>query len=311
MSSERWTAAALPDLSGRTVVVTGASSGLGAVTARELARSGAKVVLAVRDVAKGQAVAATVTGETEVRRLDLGSLASVREFADAWTGDLDILINNAGIMQAPEGRTVDGFELHIGTNHLGPFALTTLLLPHITDRVVTVSSGLHAAGHLDLADLNWDSRPYNSMQAYRDSKLANLLFTFELQRHLEAAGSNIRALAVHPGVARTNLVSHVGGVQGAIYKGLGRIFMLSPDHGALPTLYAATQDIVGGSYVGPNGFAHVRGYPEIERAAPAAYDDELARGLWDLSARLTNPDTTATPVRVPSSGTPTVAGLSR
>ena len=213
MSNARWTAADLPDMTGRTVVVTGASSGIGAATARALAAAGATVVLAVRDVAKGELVAATFTGRAEVRELDLASLASIRAFAAAWTGDLDILVNNAGIMMVPEGRTADGFERQIGTNHLGPFALTNLLLPRITDRVVTVSSNAHERGRIDLDDLNWERRPYRASQAYSDSKLANLLFTFELQRRLAAAGSSVRALAVHPGMVRTNLFGHATGVR--------------------------------------------------------------------------------------------------
>ncbi len=170
-----WTGRDLPDMSGRTVVVTGASSGIGSAAARALAGTGARVVLAVRDRAKGERVAATMTGDTEVRKLELDDLASVRAFAAAWTGDLDILINTAGVMLGPEGRTRDGFERQIGTNHLGHFALTNLLLPYITDRIVTVSSHLHAGGRLDLSDLNWQSRPYQSSQAYSDSKLANIL----------------------------------------------------------------------------------------------------------------------------------------
>ena len=175
-------------MSGRTVVVTGASSGIGLATTRALAMAGARVVLAVRDVAKGRRAAATLSGDTVVRELELDNLASVRAFAAAWTGKLDVLINNAGIMLVPEGQTVDGFERHIGTNHLGHFALTTLLLPHITDRVVTVSSHLHAVGRLDLEDLSWRRRPYRASQAYADSKLANVLFTLELQRRLTSAG---------------------------------------------------------------------------------------------------------------------------
>ena len=168
--STRWAAAHLPDQSGRTAIVTGATSGLGLVTARELARVGARVVLAVRDPAKGERTAATMAGPTEVRRLDLADLTSVRAFAAGWTEPLDFLINNAGIMRVPQGRTRDGFELQFGTNHLGPFALTNLLLPHITSRVVTVSSQLHRRGRLDLDDLNWQRRRYRSLQAYCDSK---------------------------------------------------------------------------------------------------------------------------------------------
>jgi NAD(P)-dependent dehydrogenase (short-subunit alcohol dehydrogenase family) len=274
-------------------VVTGASSGIGAVTARELAKAGARVVLAVRDVAKGHRVAATMYGHTEVRELKLDDLASVRAFAATWTGDLDILINNAGIMMVPEGRTADGFERQIGTNHLGHFALTNLLLPHITDRVVTVSSHLHASGRLDLSDLNWRSRRYHASQAYLDSKSANVLFTLELQRRLTAARSSVRAMAVHPGMTRTNLFGHKTGVQATLIGLLGRLVMQSAEQGARSTLFAATQDIPGGSFVWPGGFAHMRGYPERAAEVRGPQDAGVARTLWDLSARLTVIDSPA------------------
>jgi len=183
-----WTAADLPSFAGRTVIVTGANSGLGEITARELARVGAKVILACRNTAKGDAAAAGMTGDVEVRPLDLQSLASVREFA-AGVDKVDVLINNAGIMAVPFSVTEDGFESQIGTNHLGHFALTNLLLPKITDRVVTVSSLMHYIGYISLRDLNWTSRPYSAWLAYGQSKLANLQFTSELQRKLSAAGS--------------------------------------------------------------------------------------------------------------------------
>jgi NAD(P)-dependent dehydrogenase (short-subunit alcohol dehydrogenase family) len=277
----------LPDLCGRIVVVTGASSGIGAATAGELARTGARVILAVRDVGKGARVADSISGETEVRSLRLDDLASIRAFAAAWSGPLDILINNAGIMMVDEGRTTDGFERQIGTNHLGPFALTNLLLPHITDRIVTVSSNAHTRGRLDLSDLQWQGRAYRRGQAYSDSKLANLLFTFELQRRLAAAGSVVRAIAVHPGMVRTNLFGHATGKQAALIRGLGRFVMQSPQGGARTTLFAATEDIAGGSFVQPSGFAHMSGVPAIAAAAPAAYDLMTARRLWEMSARLT------------------------
>lgn len=287
MPNARWTVDDLPDMTGRTVVVTGASSGIGAATAGALATAGATVVLAVRDVGKGERVAATVNGHTEVRELDLASLASVQAFAAAWTGNLDILINNAGIMMVPEGRTTDGFERQIGTNHLGPFALTNLLLPRITDRVVTVSSNAHERGRIDLDDLNWDRRPYRASQAYSDSKLANLLFTFELQRRLAGAGSSVRAIAIHPGMVRTNLFGHATGVAATLIGALGPLVMQDPEHGARPTLFAATQDIPGGSFVEPDGLAHLRGSPAIAMASRSAYDAAVAGRLWDLSARLT------------------------
>ena len=204
-----WTAADLPSFAGRTVIVTGANSGLGEVTARELARVGAKVILAVRNIDKGDAAAAGMTGDVEVRKLDLQDLASVREFADGVDG-VDVLVNNAGIMAVPYAQTVDGFESQIGTNHLGHFALTNLLLPKITDRVVTVSSMMHLIGYISLKDLNWKSRPYLAWPAYGQSKLANLLFTSELQRRLDAAGRRSRRMPRTPGYSATNLQSHAG-----------------------------------------------------------------------------------------------------
>lgn len=279
----------LPDLTGTVVVITGASSGIGAASARALAGAGARVVLAVRDTAKGERIAATMTGHTEVRSLDLEDLASVRAFAAAWTGPIDILINNAGIMLVAEARTVDGFERQIGTNHLGHFVLTNLLLPHITGRIVTVASNAHERAQLDLDDLNWHTRPYDTSQAYSDSKLANLLFTFELQRRLRAAGSSVRAVAVHPGMVRTNLFGHRR-VLGSIIDLIGSFAMQDPAHGARATLFAATRDIPSGSFVQPGGFGHLRGDPAISTAAPSAYDTTVAAGLWALSARLTSTD---------------------
>jgi NAD(P)-dependent dehydrogenase (short-subunit alcohol dehydrogenase family) len=287
MASKEWTQKDLPDLSGRTVVVTGASSGIGLVSARELCAHGARVILAVRDVEKGRDVAQDFVGDSEVRELNLADLESIRAFAAGWSGDLDVLINNAGIMMAPAFRTIDDFELHMGTNHLGPFALTNLLLPFITDRVVTVSSILHRRGRIHLDDLHFDSRPYKAMTAYEDSKLANLLFTLELQRRLSEQGSAVRAVAAHPGIARTNLVAHVGGVNGLV-NSLSQRLCNDAVKGALPTLYAATQDIPGGSYVGPDGIGHLRGYPVIHKTSKRAMDTDMARRLWDVSAELTN-----------------------
>lgn len=249
MSTRRWTAADLPDQSGRNVIVTGANSGLGLVTAREFARVGAHVVLAVRDEAKGKRAAATLEGHVEVRRLDLADLASIRDFAANWKRDLEILINNAGVMAAPQTRTCDGFELQIGTNHLGHFALTNLLLPRITDRVVTLSSGLHRTARIRLDDLNWTHRRYRPWGAYGQSKLANLLFTLELQRRLTESGSTLRALAAHPGYATTNMTnvkSHPGNILRQLYLSVMNHTIAQSDvMGALPTLYAATVDLPG------------------------------------------------------------------
>ena len=287
MTSKQWSADDLPDMTGRTVIVTGASSGLGAATTRHLARAGARVVLAVRNVAKGEEIARSAGGRTEVEHLDLAELASIRAFARAWTGSVDILINNAGVMMLPEGRTADGFELQIGTNHLGHFALTNLLLPHITDRVVTVSSHLHRGGRIDVEDLNWEHRRYDPDRAYADSKQANLLFTLELQRRLEEAGSGVRAVSAHPGIASTNLGAHLGGFRGMVAEIAVRFVAQDAEHGALPTLYAATQDIPGNTYVGPAGLGHMRGAPMVMAPSKASQDPALALRLWARSAALT------------------------
>ena len=288
MTSSRWTATDLPSLDGRTFVVTGANSGIGLVATRELARAGARVVLAVRDADRGEEAAATIAGDTEVRHLDLADLGSVRAFADAWEGALDVLVNNAGVMAIPESRTKDGFEMQIGTNHLGHFGLTNLLLPSITDRVVTVSSGAHRTGRISLDDLNWEQRRYQRWRAYGQSKLANLLFTLELQRRLAETGSDVRAVAAHPGYAATNLQRRTESLlQNGIMKITNLVLAQSEEMGALPTLYAATQDIPGGSYVGPDGFQEQRGHPTLVGRSGAARDEETARKLWELSEKLT------------------------
>jgi NAD(P)-dependent dehydrogenase (short-subunit alcohol dehydrogenase family) len=286
--AEKWTTAALPKMDGRTVVVTGANSGIGQAAARELGRAGAHVVLAVRDLEKGERAAAEVPGDREVRRLDLADLASVRAFAEAWSGDLDVLVNNAGVMAVPEGRTADGFELQFGTNHLAHFALTGLLLPAITDRVVTVSSGAHRMGRIDLDDLNWERRRYRRWPAYGQSKLANLLFTMELQRRLDEAGSPVRALAAHPGWAATNLQGRSGNaVLDVAMRVSNRFFAQSEAMGALPTLYAVAEDLPGGTYVGPDGRAEQRGHPTVVGRSAAARDADVARRLWERSEELT------------------------
>jgi len=286
-SSSKWTAADLPDMTGRTIVVTGANSGLGAIVAREFARAGARVVLAVRDTKRGDAAAATMPGTTEVRRLDLADLSSVRAFAAGWDGPLDILVNNAGVMAIPERRTADGFEMQFGTNHLGPFALTNLLLAHITDRVVAVASDAHRFGKVNFDDLNAERR-YGRWSAYGQSKLANLLFTLELQRRLEAAGSSVSAQAAHPGYSNTSLQKQSKHIADRIIMGIGnRVIAQSDAMGALPILYAATQELPGASYTGPGGFAGVRGYPAAVGRTPAAADKDVARRLWEVSEELT------------------------
>ena len=285
----KWDASRIPDLSGRTAVVTGANSGIGFAAAAELARAGAHVVFAVRDPERGRAAAAKAGGSTEVRRLDLADLASVREFAAGWDGPLDLLVNNAGVMMLPEGRTRDGFETQFGTNHLGHFALTNLLLPHITDRVVTVSSGAHKMGdgYIHFENLNLDGI-YGPQRAYSQSKLANLLFTLELQRRLAASGSHVRALAAHPGWAATNLQSHTANPVSRALMAVGNRVLAQDDKGgALPTLYAATQDLPGASYVGPNGLGEMRGAPTLVGRSPEASDVAAAGRLWTASEELT------------------------
>jgi NAD(P)-dependent dehydrogenase (short-subunit alcohol dehydrogenase family) len=212
----------------------------------------------------------------------------VRAYANGWHGDIDVLINNAGVMRTPERRTEDGFELQIGTNHLGHFALTNLLLPHVIDRVVTVASGAHRGGSISLDDLNWQRRQYRRWAAYQQSKLANLLFTLELQRRLTAAGSPVRALAAHPGYAATNLQFRSESRLEDRLMAIGnRLFAQTDEAGARPILFAASQDLPGASYVGPDGLRGFRGYPTLVGRAAAASDVEMAKRLWTLSEKLT------------------------
>ena len=278
----------IPEQNGRTYIVTGANSGIGFAAAKALAAAGARVVLAVRNTTKGDAAAAAIGGSTEVRELDLSDLASVRRFADEWDGEIDVLINNAGVMALPESRTADGFEMQIGTNHLGHFALTNLLLPEVTDRVVNVASSAHRMGKIDLDDLNWEQRSYDRWRAYGQSKLANLLFTLELQRRLTDAHSPLRTTAAHPGWAATNLQSHTGNfIQNAAMAIGNRVIAQSEEQGAWPTLFAAVRDLPGASYAGPQGLSEWRGRPTLVSRSAAASDSETAKKLWDLSERLT------------------------
>ncbi len=278
----------IPDQSGRTAIITGANSGIGRAAAAALAARGARVVLAVRDIDKGHAAAAMIGGDTEVRSLDLANLDSVRAFADGWEGEIDLLINNAGIMIPPPSRTIDGFELQLGTNHLGHFALTNLLLGQITARVVTVSSSAHKMGAINFDDLHWERRPYNAWRAYGQSKLANLLFTAELQRRLSLAGSTVLSNAAHPGYSSTNLQFHSGNRLMDLIGQIGnRTVAMDADGGALPTLYAALAEVPGNSFAGPGGLMEVRGRPKLVGRAGAARDMEVARRLWDVSEQLT------------------------
>lgn len=279
-----WTAADLPSYLGRTVVITGANSGLGAVTARELARVGAKVIMAVRNTTKGATAAREMPGDIEVRELDLQDLTSIRQFADG-VDAADALINNAGIMAVPYTLTVDGFESQIGTNHFGHFALTNLLLPKLTDRVVTVSSITHWRGGIDVDDLNWTRRQYAAYLAYGQSKLANLLFTAELQRRLDAIGSPLRSIAAHPGYSKTNLMNASGRRLGDVLTAVSKGMSTSADFGARQILYAVSQDLAGDTFIGPRFGLLGRSQPV--RRSPAARNVPTAVALWELSEQLT------------------------
>ncbi|PPF78616.1 short-chain dehydrogenase [Subtercola sp. Z020] len=284
--TSRFTAADIPDQTGTTFVITGANSGLGAAAATALAGQGAHVVLACRSLERGAEAAKRMPGEVTVRQLDVADLASVRRFAEQ-TETVDVLINNAGVMATPEGRTADGFETQLGTNFLGHFALTGLLLPQITGRVVSLSSLAHIMGRIDVADPNYLRRPYRRWGAYGQSKLADLMFAYELHRRLKASGSAVRSLAAHPGLARTELHTHTDSVQSALIAaltGLGQ----NAQMGALPVLYAATApDAAGGDYFGPGGPGEVRGYPRPALSTPAARNLSTAADLWAMAEELT------------------------
>jgi NAD(P)-dependent dehydrogenase (short-subunit alcohol dehydrogenase family) len=287
-----FSAADVPDLTGQTAIVTGASSGIGLETAKVLIAHGARVILAVRDEAKGHRAAKDMPGPggAEVAVLDLASLDSVRAFAHAWdSSPVDLLVNNAGVMIPPLSRTADGFELQFGTNHLGHFALTNLLLPYVGGRVVTVSSSAYRYGRIDFDDLNWEHRRYRAWRAYGQSKLANLLFTAELQRRLTEAGSTVLSMAAHPGYAATNLQTHSDSrLMGFAMGTLGnRLLAQDAAAGALPTLYAATAGLPGNTFAGPSAFGGLRGAPAPCPRSKAASDAEVARRLWQVSESLT------------------------
>jgi NAD(P)-dependent dehydrogenase (short-subunit alcohol dehydrogenase family) len=302
-----WRARDIPDLTGRRAIVTGANSGLGFQTALELARHGASVLMTSRsatsgDDALGRVRDAAPDAEISCRRLDLADLGSVREFADSNTAPIDILVNNAGVMAIPPRRTADGFEMQLGTNHLGHFALTGLLLPALLSgrgaRVVTVSSTVHRAGSMNFDDL-MSEQSYRPWQAYAQSKLANLLFMRELDRRVRAAGLDLVSVAAHPGYASTNLQS-VGPrmaqrrLTGVVMKFGNLVLGQSAANGALPQLYAATAPGVrGGDYYGPRGLAEQRGLPKKVSMSANARDDSAALRLWERSVLLTGVQFTA------------------
>ncbi len=296
--SPKWTADEIPDQDGKLAIVTGANSGLGRVTALELARHGAEVVVASRSAEKGEAtakeIAEAVGGpKPAVEQLDLGSLDSVRRFAGAFSDRrVDLLVNNAGVMMTPRRTTDDGFELQLGTNHLGHFALTGLLLGSLqraeAARIVTLSSNEHKGGRIDFDDLQLE-RDYTPRGSYKRSKLANAVFAIELDRRLRAAQSPAISVFAHPGYSATNLQST--GPTGALKAVLAvsnRVFAQSAERGALPTLYAATAPgVEGGQYFGPDGAGEMRGSPKKVEAIPEAYDPAIGERLWQASEELT------------------------
>ena len=298
--ADGWTTKDMPDQSGRTAIVTGANSGLGLVTARELARAGASVVMACRNLDKGHAaieqIRAAVPGaQVQLDELDLASLDSVRAFAERYraTHDgLDLLINNAGVMAPPRRRTADGFELQFGTNHLGHFLLTMLLLDLMEGRedarVVTLSSTAHKMGRISFDNLGGDRR-YFRWNAYGQSKLANLLFALELDRRLRHKGSTVKSLAAHPGYASTNLQSAAAPLVDRLVMKVGNTVIAQNDEmGALPQLFAATEPgLQGGTYVGPDGPGEQRGHPTIVSPSGRAQNEDTARRLWQVSEELT------------------------
>ncbi|WP_136716827.1 oxidoreductase [Halorientalis salina] len=304
--SDAWTPAEMPDLSGKTVIVTGANSGLGFEGAKQFAASGATVVLACRSPDRGEEAAEEIRRSVydatlDVRKLDLADLSSVESFATAFLADYDelhVLCNNAGVMAIPRGETADGFETQFGVNHLGHFALTGHLIDVIRDtptfsRVVTQSSGLHERGDIDLSDLQSEAE-YDKWDAYAQSKLANLLFAFELDTRLNHAGvENAISVGCHPGYADTNLQRRGPEASGStlrlwLMKAANAVLAQDAARGAFPMLYAATApDVAGGEYIGPSGFMNMRGAPAPDTASRKARDRDLAIQLWDRSVELT------------------------
>ena len=294
-----FTADDVPDQTGRRFVVTGANSGIGFEASKVLVREGAEVVMACRSLERGEKAAEEVRrrdgeGKVRVEELDLASLDSVRSFAERFDDEIDVLVNNAGVMAIPRSETDEGFETQFGVNHLGHFALTGLVLDRIADdgRIVTVSSGMHERGKMDFEDLHGEES-YKKWDAYAQSKLANLLFAYELDRRLRAAGSSVKSIGVHPGYADTNLQRRGPEMAGSKLRKVmmvaaNKVFAQSAEAGALPTLYAATSpDAESGEYYGPGGLMNMRGTPEKQNSSKASYDEGDAGRLWEVSEELT------------------------
>ncbi|ALS77006.1 short-chain dehydrogenase [Planococcus rifietoensis] len=286
-------------MTGKTAIITGANSGLGLETAKTFVRLGARVILAVRDLDKGQAAEQEIREEfpkapIEVMKLDLSDLESVQAFAETFSSrfnSLDLLINNAGVMTPPYAKTKDGFELQFGSNHLGHFALTGLLLPLLihteNSRVVTLSSLAHRNAAIDFDNLD-GSKGYKAMKFYGQSKLANLMFATELDKRLKQHGLSTLSIACHPGISSTNLFKIGGREMPRIFKGLMNRYLQPATMGALPTVYAATaSSLTGGEYIGPDGKGQRRGYPTLEKPDPAVNDEAVRQKLWEVSEKLT------------------------
>jgi len=291
----KWTSEDIPDQKGRTAIVTGANSGIGFEEAIALAKKNAEVILACRNKKRGEDALSRIKSEfpkanCKLMQLDLSNLKSVRKFAGEFNKNhkpLHVLINNAGVMMVPYSKTPNGFELHLGTNHLGHFALTGLLMDTLlktkNSRIVNVSSMAHGMGNLDFDDLQWEKRKYSKMKAYGDSKLANIYFTYELKRRLEKKKLTTIAAASHPGWTATNLQRHVG-----FFKYMNYILGQNSEMGALPTLYAATvEDVKSGDYYGPGGFQGLRGHPKKVESSKLSHDMNIAKKLWEVSEKLT------------------------
>lgn len=294
MNNNRWTISNIPDQTGKIVVITGSSSGIGFEAARVLANKNAKVIIAVRNLDKGDAAKLKIKQEhpnadVEVMELDLADLSSVKNFTDNFKqkfNQLNILINNAGVMIPPYSKTKDGFELQIGTNHLGHFALTLQLLNLLKrtshSRIVNVSSNAHKYGNINFGDLNWEKRKYQAWRAYGDSKIANLHFTKELAQRLNSI--NVKVTAAHPGWTATDLQRH-----SKVFEFMNNFFAMKPEQGALPTLRAAIDENANsGDYFGPDGWQEWKGYPVKVDTNNLAKDETIAKKLWEVSEKLTN-----------------------
>jgi len=295
MTKTKWNSEQITDQKGRIVIVTGATSGLGKEAAHVLAQKNAEVVMAVRNSAKGEKVAAEIReansdAKVAVMELDLGSLKSVKAFSDAFIKKykrLDILINNAGVMMCPYSKTEDGFEIQMGTNHLGHFALTGQLMPLLKktpgSRIVSTSSVVHRNGAIDFNDINWESRPYKTAKAYGDSKIANLYFTYALAKKISGNGSNPMVTAAHPGWTSTELQRHSG-----FFSFMNNFFAQNLSMGTLPTLLAATDPEANpGDYYGPRKMMEMRGYPIKVKSNELSLDEKKAEKLWELSEEMT------------------------